>query len=302
MKQTLSVVISAYNEEKRLSACLSSVTGFADEIIVVDNSSLDQTAQIAKKFKASVYKRENILMLNTNKNYGFEKATGTWILNLDGDEVVTDELKEEISLIMHNDVKDMRKGYWIPRKNIIFGKWIQHGFWWPDRQLRLFQRGYGVFPCKHISEYIAVDGDVGELSNPYIHYNYDSISQYLLKLERCTTSEAIALQETKYQYSWYDAIRFPLSDFIKIYFAQKSYKDGLHGLVLSILQAFYSFVVFTKLWEQDGFPQKPVTFQSIVEELKRARKEFAYWIFTSKITSASGLRKLILKCKRRFYV
>jgi glycosyltransferase involved in cell wall biosynthesis len=241
-------------------------------------------------------------MLNINKNFGFEKATKDWILNLDADEEITEELLKEIGEILELDKNASKKGYWIPRKNIIFGKWIQHGFWWPDKQLRLFQRGFGSFSCKHVSEYISVEGELGECINPYIHHNYDSITQYLLKLERYTTNETDALIETHYQYSWYDAIRFPLSDFLKVYFAQESYKDGLHGLVLALLQSFYSFIVFTKLWEKESFPQKSVSLQSVLGEMKRAKKEFIYWILTAKIKSTHGLQKIILKMKRRFYV
>jgi len=300
MKHTLSVVISAYNEEKKLGTCLSSIASLADEIIVIDNSSTDQTAKIAKSYKATVYKRENNLMLNINKNYGFEKASGEWILNLDADEEVTRELKDEIQHIVESDISQAKKGYWIPRKNIIFGKWIQHGIWWPDRQLRLFQKGSGKFQCKHIHEYIDVDGEVGELTHPYIHYNYDSVSQYLLKLERCTTSEAIALEEAHYQLSWSDAVRFPLSDFIKIFFAQSGYKDGLHGLVLSLFQGFYSFIVFTKLWEKEQFSQKTVTLPAISEELEKQGREFSYWMLSAKMKeSHQFLNTIMLKIRRR---
>jgi len=303
MKHTLSVVVSAYNEEKKLGTCLASVMGFADEIIVVDNTSSDGTVKIAKSFKADVYKRENFLMLNINKNVGFEKAKGDWILNLDADEEVTGELKNEIQQILRADLSEAKRGYWIPRKNIIFGKWIQYGLWWPDNQLRLFQRGKGKFACRHIHEYIEVDGETGELSCPYIHYNYDSISQYLNKLERCTTSEALALKESHYQLSWFDAIRFPVSDFIKIFFAQNAYKDGLHGLVLSLFQGFYSFIVFTKLWEMEQFAQKSVALPAVVGELKNQKREFIYWIISAKIReSRHVLEKMVFKIRRRLFV
>jgi glycosyltransferase involved in cell wall biosynthesis len=303
MKNTLSVVISAFNEEKKLGLCLSSVAKLADEMIVIDNTSTDKTAKIAKSFKASVYKRENNLMLNINKNVGFEKAKGNWILNLDADEEVTEELKEEIRHIVELDLTQAKKGYWIPRKNIIFGKWIQYGLWWPDKQLRLFQKESGKFPCKHIHEYIEVIGEIGELTEPYIHYNYDSVSQYLTKLERCTTSEAIALEEAQYQVSWFDAIRFPLSDFLKIFFAQSGYKDGLHGLVLSLFQGFYSFIVFTKLWEKEQFSQKSVTFPAISEEFEKQGREFSYWMLTAKIKeSHHALQTFLFKIRRRLSI
>ena len=300
MKQTLSVVISAYNEEKKIGACIASVAGLAHEIIVIDNSSTDGTAKIASSLKAVVFKKENNLMLNINKNYGFEKAKGTWILNLDADEEVTEELKDEIQHILESEPSQIKKGYWISRKNIIFGKWIQYGLWWPDKQLRLFQKGSGKFQCKHIHEYVDVDGEIGELTHPYIHHNYDSISQYLLKLERCTTSEAIALTETQYQLSWFDAIRFPISDFMKIFFAQSGYKDGLHGLVLSLFQGFYSFIVFTKLWEMEQFSQKSVTLPAITGELEKQGREFSYWMLSAKIRESHNfLYRIILKISRR---
>src|SRR5450759_5700116 len=121
MKQTLSVVVSAYNEELTLGRCLSSVP-FADEIIVVDNESQDNTVGIAKKFTKKIFSQKNILMLNTNKNYGFEKATCDWILNLDADEEIPKDLAKEIQTIIQSN--PVENGFWIKRKNIIFGKWI----------------------------------------------------------------------------------------------------------------------------------------------------------------------------------
>jgi len=181
MKQTLSVVVSAYNEEKTIGRCLSSVSKLADEIIVVDNSSLDSTVEEAKKYTHHIIKKPNILMLNTNKNIGFSKATSDWILNLDADEVVTEELAKEIKKIINTNLSE--NGFWIKRKNFSFGKWIQHGLWWPDKQIRLFRRGKGSFPCIHIHEYIDIEGTIGELVEPYIHYNYESIHQYLVKID-----------------------------------------------------------------------------------------------------------------------
>jgi glycosyltransferase involved in cell wall biosynthesis len=279
----LSVVISAWNEETKIGRCLESVS-WADELIVIDNASTDKTAQIAAKFRAKVYRQPNHEMLNLNKNYGFSKATGDWILNLDADEEVTPELKKEIQKVLETgsatgkDVKVAFYGYWIKRKNISFGKWITHGLWWPDKQLRLFQRGRGEFPCKHIHEYISVKGAAGELTAPYLHHNYETVSQYLTKLDRCTTSEAGYLLSASYQLSWFDAIRFPVSDFIKIYFAQRGYRDGLHGLVLALLQAFYAFIVFAKTWEKAGFWERDIPLRTVAAEIVQTNNSFDYWI------------------------
>ena len=141
MKQTLSVVVSAYNEAHTIGRCISSVS-FADEIILVDNESLDDTAKIARTFTKNVYRQKNLLMLNTNKNVGFSKASSDWILNLDADEVVPQELAKEIQEIIQSNKKE--NGDWISRKNFSFGKWIQQGLWWHDKQLRVFKKKKGA--------------------------------------------------------------------------------------------------------------------------------------------------------------
>lgn len=297
MKPTLSAVISAYNEENALARCLRSVQ-WADEIIVIDNTSTDKTKEIAKKYTSKVYTQKNNLMLNINKNYGFDKATSDWILNLDADEEVPAELKNEIQETIKQS--DGPNGYWIARKNMAFGKWITHGLWWPDKQLRLFRRGSGKFSCKHIHEYIEIPGEAGQLKEPYIHYNYNSVSEYLAAIDRCSKSEAINLIDINYQLNWYDALRFPVSDFVKIYFAQSGYKDGLHGLVLALFQAFYSFVVFARVWEEWKFSQNDITLSKVTSELAKQAKEIQYWTQTAAIKeSMDPLTKLALKIKRK---
>ncbi len=284
---TLSVVISARNEEAKIERTLQAIS-WAGEIILVDSDSTDKTVAIAKKFTKKIYKQPNDLMLNVNKNFGFTKATGDWILSLDADEVVTPELAKEIQSVFrithHASRITSPAGYWIPRKNIIFGKWIQHGLWWPDKQLRLFRRGNGRFPQKHVHEYLSVDGPTDSLIEPMLHYNYETISQYLGKLDMLYTENEVAnLLTTHYQLVWYDAIRFPASDFLKVYFAQEGYKDGIHGLVLALLQSFYSLVVFAKLWEKKGFQEMSVSATDFDGEVAGASRQMAYWTATRRI-------------------
>lgn len=299
MKTTITVVVSAYNEEKTLGRCLASVRDFADEIIVVDNTSTDQTIAVAKKFTKRIYSQPNILMLNVNKNFGFAQATGDWILNLDADEEIPPELAREISTVVRSN--QVENGFWIKRKNIIFGKWIRHGLWWPDKQIRLFRRDKGKFPCRHIHEYIAVEGRIGELEVPYIHYNYETVHQYLTKIDRASTSEAISLGEMKYQLAWYDAVRFPVSDFLKIYFAQEGYKDGLHGLVLALFQASYSFMVFAKFWEMEKFSDRDISEQAVSRELTRQGKDVQYWVLTTHMKESKNImKKTIWRLRRKF--
>ncbi len=296
---SVSVVISAYNEEDKLAACLASVR-WASEIIVVDNSSVDKTAAVAKKFGAKVFVRPNNPMLNVNKNFGFTQATGDWILNLDADEEIPQALASEIKKVTQKPDSDI-VGYWIARKNIIFGKWIEHGLWWPDRHLRLFRKDKGRFQEKHVHEYIEVHGPTDTLTEPFVHHNYETVGQFIRKMDKLYTENEVAnLQATNYQLAWYDAIRFPVSDFVKIYFAQSGYKDGLHGLVLALLQAFYSFVVFAKLWEKNAFAQRSITLEAANDELKRNAREVRFWLLTARIReSASPVRSFFLKVQKK---
>lgn len=293
----LSVVISAFNEEKKIEDCLKSVY-FAQEIILIDNSSSDKTSEIAKKYNAKVFVRENNFMLNINKNFGFSKANGDWILNLDADERISPQLQKEILKAVKNPEIN---GYWIPRKNIIFGKWIEGGLWWPDYQLRLFRRGKGKFPEKHVHEYLKVEGETEKLNSPLIHQNYTSIDQYLYKMLNIYVPSEIKNRDG-IKIQWVDSLRYPVEDFLKTFFLQKGYKDGLHGLVLSLLQAFYMEIVFVKLWEKQGFKKKnPKNFLIQIEkEFKRIGKEFRYWLLTSKISETGNpLKKIFYRTLRK---
>jgi glycosyltransferase involved in cell wall biosynthesis len=298
---TLSVVLSTRNRAASLARTLVSIKGLASEIIVVDNESTDETAVVAKKFGAKVYKKTNNPALNINKNFGIGKATSDWILYLDDDEVIPEDLAREIKAITAQDISDGPLAYWIPRKNMIFGKWIEHGIWWPDPQLRLFKKGKGKYEAKHVHEHLTVVGPQGTLRNAFVHYNYDSIDQFLFKMQAIyTDSEVKKYESAGYQVRWFDAVRFPVSDFIKLYFAQLGYKDGLHGLVLAILQAFYSFIVFAKLWEKAQFVQQDIAFADIQQEMDRMGREVTYWRFTEQIRRTKDpLTRLILKIRRK---
>lgn len=302
MKHKLSVVVSSFNGESRLGKCLESAKHIADEIIVVNNSSTDKTRDIALAFTKKVYDRPNNLMLNTNKNFGFSKATSEWILNLDDDEQITLELAAEIKNRASKTNTEVN-GYLIPRKNIIFGKWIQNSIWWPDYQLRLFKNGKGKFEEKYIHELIAVDGHVEKLTSPLIHENYNSISQWIYKMDKINTEhEAIQKLENSEKLEPLDAISLPARDFFKTFFMQKGYRDGLHGLVLSFLQAFYTEVVFAKMWERQGFKEEKSRYllDSVYKEFEALANEAKYWYLSAKIDeSRNPIKKTLLKLERK---
>ena len=303
----ISVVISAYDEEKLIEDCLKSAKDLADEIIFVDNTSSDKTVEIAKKFTNKIFIRPNDpVMLNKNKNFGFTKATGEWIISLDADERITPELAREIKKVINGLPSEAQAvdGFEIPRKNIIFNKWIRHSIWWPDYNLRLFRKGKGKFPEKHVHEKLKVIGEVGRLKNPLIHYNYQTVSQFIQKLDKTyTESETENFLKEGKDIAWYDVIRWPTSDFVKTFFAQRGYRDGLHGLVLSLLQSFYALVFFTKVWERkEKFADlTPDNFLSnVIKEFIQAARNIRYWIYESLIMDNPAL-KLYYKFRRRIF-
>lgn len=294
----VSVVISAFNEEKKIEECLKSVKKIASEIIFIDNTSTDKTVEIAKKYTDKVHIRENNLMLNVNKNYGFAKANGEWILNLDADEVLTEELSQEIL-----DLEDDNKtgGYFVSRKNIIFGKWIEHTGWYPDYQPRLFRSGKGKFEEKHVHEFISIDGETKHLKNPLVHLNYESISQFLDKMVRTyTISEANALIERGYIFNFSDIYKMPLKEFFSRYFARQGYKDGVHGLSISLLMGFYHFIVYLRLWEKNGFEKRTNSLDLLSESIKYGSKDMSYWMANEKILSSRNIiKKQLFKVIRK---
>ncbi|MEX2007773.1 MAG: glycosyltransferase family 2 protein [Candidatus Levyibacteriota bacterium] len=290
----LSVVISAYNAQDKIEDCLKSIR-FADEIILVDNSSSDKTVEIAKKYTSKIFDRPNNPMLNVNKNYGFSKATGEWILCLDDDERVTTELEKEIKEVLKVSVGKF-DGYFIPRKNIIFGKWIEHTGWYPDPQLRLFRRAKGKFEEKHVHEMVKVNGEVGTLSEPMLHYNYQTVSQFLYKMSNIyVPNEAEVLINKGYKVNFADAIKFPLKEFLARFFAQEGYRDGFHGLMLSLLMAFYHLCVFAFVWEKQGFSEieKGNILQKTTHEMQTASKELKFWLRNEKIKNTKNPAKKI---------
>lgn len=297
MKKKLSLVVSVFNGEDVLEGCLESAK-FADEIVVINNSSTDKTLEIAQKYTTKILTRPNNPMLNINKNFGFAKAKGDWILCLDADERVSEDLKEEIKEQIQNSEVN---GYFIPRKNVIFGKWIEHTGWYPDHQLRLFRNGKGKFEEKHVHEMVKVTGRVEYLKNNLVHYNYTTVSQFLQKIQLYAPNEADNLIEGGYKFTWQDALRFPLKEFLSRFFAREGYKDGFHGLMLSLLMAFYHLVVFVNIWEKRNFEKIEKNLTKEVEtELKKSYKELTFWIDSRRFKEIENpFKKMVYRIFRK---
>lgn len=295
----VSVILATFNEEINVKDCLESVK-WADEIVIVDGTSADKTVEIAKKYTDKIFVRENPTMFHINKQMAIDKATGDWILYLDADERVSPELKKEILATLKKPAAD---GYWIPRRNIIFGKWIKHAGWYPDHQLKLFKRTKAHLPCRSVHEQLVLEGKAGHLKKDLIHMNYRTMDLFIRRMHLYTENDKNLFLSQGKKVVPLDAIRFPQKEFLKRFFRDEGYKDGLHGLVLSLFQAFSALVLFAKVWEKQGFKEeKDASFyKKAIEEFKKSFQDFRYWSLQKEILGEkeSFLRSLWFKVRLR---
>ena len=296
----ISVVLNTYNEEKKLSRALSSLKGFAGEIVVVDMTSTDKTREIAKSFKARVFKHRKISYVEPARNFAIEKAKYDWVFILDADEEIPDTLKTYLK----KEIKDPQANFYrIPRRNIIFGKWMKHAGWWPDYNIRFFKKGTvswnEIIHSVPITSGKGIDiPTTGDLAIKHRHYS--SLEEYITRMNRYTTIQARQLNKKGVDFSWRDLITKPTAEFLRRYFAEEGFKDGLHGLNLSLLQAFSEVVLYSKLWQKQDFKKRKIDIQDVEETFTKSYKDFSWWIITSKIKNSTKLiTKLWLKIKRK---
>lgn len=247
MNKKLSVVVITLNEEKDLPRCLGSVRELASEVIVVDSGSTDKTIQIAKKFGARVYFRKFDTYSN-QKNFAASKAGGEWILSIDADEEISPELRKEIEDAIYSNEFD---AYTIPRKNIIFGRFIRYTRWQPelDRHIWLWKRGKGRW-VGDVHEEVEVDGRVGRLKNPKIHYQYETVKEFLDMMNRYSELEASQKVKEGVGFSYLQVFVQPVYNFLVRYFYRLGFLDGWRGFVLSYLMAIYHLELWIKIWEK----------------------------------------------------
>ncbi len=296
---SISVVINTLNEEKNLSRALSSVKNFADEIVVVDMESQDRTVELAKKAGAKVYSHKKTGYVEPARNFAIGKTTSDWIFILDADEEVsTDLAKKIVKIVKDNNSKDF---YRIPRKNIVFGKWLKHSRWWPDYNIRLFRKGSVVWSelIHSVPETHGTGEDLPDLEKySIVHHHYTSITQYLERMLRYTSVQAEDLVRSGYVFSWQDLIRRPNAEFLSRFFAGEGYKDGVHGLVLSCLQAFSELVLVVKVWEIQKFRDEEINKKTLDDTFKRAEFEQDHWLASKKIRKYSLSDRLLRKLLR----
>ncbi len=235
---TLSVVIITANDAGRIRPCLKAV-GWADEVIVVDSGSQDGTVEACVAFGAQLHHRA-FDTFDRQKNFGLALAKGDWILSLDADERVSPELRTEIQGVVSRDGVGC-DGFLLHRQNYLCGRPIRHA-WGRDALVRLVRRGHGCFRGA-VHEQLTVDGRIGELAEPLLHFNSESLKEYGAKNLRHVALEAETGREKGAPCSILRAVLSPLHVFVFRYCWLRGFRDGWMGFVLSVLLAFFSFLI-----------------------------------------------------------
>lgn len=243
LSETLSVIIITRNEAAHIGGCLQSVA-WADEIIVLDSGSIDNTVDICRTFTDNVYETD-WQGFGIQKQRALNKATGDWVLSIDADEIVTPELKQEIIHAMQNSDNN---GFEIPRLSNYCGRAMRHGGWFPDYVLRLFRRQFGHFTDAVVHERVIVEKPIGRLTTPFLHDAFVDFEEVLHKVNNYSTLGAKLLYEKGVRSSLPKAILKGLWTFIRTYFLKAAFLDGQQGLMLAISNAEGAYYKYVKLW------------------------------------------------------
>jgi len=248
-KLKISVIIIAKNEEEKIKDCLESVV-WADEIILVDNGSTDQTVRIAKIYKARIVKKTTGVYKDL-RNKGLSEAKGEWVLYVDADERVTPLLKKEIEMVMAASEISAREfsAFAIPRKNIILGREMKHGGWWPDYVKRLYKKDRLKGWYGELHEEPDFEGNLGYLINPLIHLKHDKLEEMVEKSNIWSDAEAQLLYKAKHpKMVWWRFFRIMVTELWYRLISLRGFLDGPEGIIYAFYQMWYRFMVYAKLW------------------------------------------------------
>lgn len=260
----ISVIIITHNEEKNIARCLKSVQ-WADEIVVVDSGSTDHTVEIAKSLNATVISNQWEGYAK-QKEFALTIVSNEWIFSIDADEEVTNDLKDEILQTIH--LPHTLNGYEIPRKSFFLGRWIKNGGWYPGLQLRLFKKSKTKMNHRPVHEGFLVEGLMGILNADINHYTYNSLHQYIEKMNDYSSLDVMNKIGSGRIIRWYHFILNPLSVFLRMFVSLHGYRDGTHGFLLAFYSALHSLSIYSKSWEyqtaqQRGVEMPPVTAETI---------------------------------------
>jgi glycosyltransferase involved in cell wall biosynthesis len=246
----VSVCYVVLNEERRIEESLRSVT-WAEEIVVLDSGSTDATLEICRRFTDQVFHQDWQGHVR-QKNLALDRASNEWVLCLDGDEVLSPELAEEIRLELgryHREVD----GFSMPRLTRYLGRWIRHGSWYPDRKLRLFRRSRGRWGGENPHDRVELEpgARLRRLRHPILHYSYRDVSHHVQTIDSFTTITAGEWTARGVRFRAVRAVLHPIVKFFEVYIWKRGFLDGLPGFFIAVHTAYYAFLKHAKLFERD---------------------------------------------------
>lgn len=245
----VSAIVVCFNEEDRLEDCLKSVF-WCDEIVVVDSFSTDGTPEIARRY-ATRFEQREWAGYRDQKAYAHSLATQKWVLLIDSDERVTENLHKEMLQAMAADQEEFA-AYAIPRLVYYLGRWWRRGGWYPDYDVRLFRRDRATWGGLDPHEKIIVDGKVRRLQHPLHHYSYRSIDDHINRINRFTTISSAELSKAGGRWRLSDALLRPAVRFFRSYILKRGFMEGFAGFYVALTAAVYVFLKYAKLWELES--------------------------------------------------
>ena len=242
----LTAAIITFNEEKNICRCLESVR-WTDELIVVDSFSTDRTVELARQYTNNVLQRKwpgHVLQ----KQCALEQATGDWIICLDADEELSADAAAEIRAALADAPLDVN-GYSFPRRSFYLGRWIRHGGWYPDRKVRLVRRGHARWGGQDPHDKLVADGQTRDLQGNILHYVYSDIAHQLRTVDSFSRITAELWLEKGKHAGPAPMLCKPVAKFFGTYVWKLGMLDGMPGLIISVISAYYVFLKYAKLWE-----------------------------------------------------
>lgn len=262
-KFMLSAIVITKNEENRIKACLESIK-WTDEIIVLDNGSDDKTVQIAKQFTNKVFSFPHLDFASL-RNKGMEKSSGDWVLYIDSDERILASLRQEIeNLISSND----KSAYAISRRNIIFGREVKYGPFWPDWVIRLLKKEKFETWVGKVHEYPKFKGSLGYSKNSLLHLTHRNIDQIVLKsLEWSKIDAKLRFDNKHSKMSGWRFLRIFTTEVFNQGILRKGFFNGTIGIMDSLLQAFSMYITYVRLWQMQQTESPDKTYNELDQHL-----------------------------------
>lgn len=247
---SVSAFVLSYNEEDNIERCLKSLL-FCDEIILIDSFSTDRTVELAKKIGVKViqhpwagYKQQKI--------FGLSQCRYDWVLNIDADEEVSQELRESILDVMQKadrDPESICDGYEVNRLVWYFDRYWRNGGWYPEYRLRFFRRSLISWGGLEPHEKPILNGQMGRLPGDLYHYTYRSIEEQAKQLLHFALLSGGSAHKEGYRSSLWNLIVNPLSRFVKFYILKKGFREGMPGFIVAVLEGYYAFLKYARMWE-----------------------------------------------------